>query len=292
MKFASLLLLLIVPSFLVAAFTPEQYIERYRNDAVIEMMEYAIPASITLAQGMLESNYGNSTLAVLANNHFGIKCHADWTGDTYHMDDDAKNECFRKYNDVLESYRDHSKFLKTRSRYAALFALKKDDYKAWAEGLKAAGYATNPKYPQLLISMIERYVLYQYDHQVAVNYAPSDSLPLVFLSLNHVKYTLAKKNDSFESIAKARRLNLYLLKKYNDAGDSIALHEGDIVYLQPKRRKGTQDSCVLRQNDSYRALAQKYGIKLKFLYRKNNLVPGSTPRAGAVLFLRKRKQGK
>ena len=151
---------------------------------------------------------------------------------------------------------------------------------------------TNHKYPQLLINMIERYALYQYDHQIAVNYAPSDSLPLVFLSLNHVKYTVAKRNETFESIAKARQMNLYLLKKYNDAGDSIALHEGDMVYLQPKRRKGTQDSCVVRKNDSYRGLAQKYGIKLKYLYRKNKLVSGSTPSAGEVLLLRKRKQGK
>jgi flagellum-specific peptidoglycan hydrolase FlgJ len=192
-------ILLFIFSFcLASAFasnTPEQYIALYKNDAIKEMKEYGVPASITLAQGMLESSNGNSALAVKANNHFGIKCHSDWTGDTYHMDDDEKNECFRKYPNVLDSYRDHSKFLKERSRYAALFTLKITDYKGWAEGLKAAGYATNPKYPQLLVNLIERYQLYIYDSEIAV---VDSTKHVVFLSKNHVKLVKAKDDDTFE----------------------------------------------------------------------------------------------
>src|SRR5687768_2046584 len=143
--------------------TAEQYIEKYKGDAIKEMLLFNIPASITLAQGMLESGNGNSDLAVYANNHFGIKCHVGWNGPTYIKDDDAKDECFRKYPSVLDSYTDHSKFLKNRSRYAALFELKHNDYKGWAEGLKTCGYATDPKYTRRLIEIIETHKLYQYD---------------------------------------------------------------------------------------------------------------------------------
>lgn len=145
-------------------FTPQAYIERFRGIAVTEMNKYGIPASITLAQGILESGNGNSDLARYANNHFGIKCTSDWRGKGYYKDDDAKDDCFRVYSNPDESYRDHSEFLK-RKRYAALFELEKDDYKGWAKGLKDAGYATNPRYPDLLISIIERYSLHQYDRK-------------------------------------------------------------------------------------------------------------------------------
>ena len=138
------------------------YIERFKTVAVHEMNKYGIPASITLAQGLLESGNGNSSLALQANNHFGIKCNTDWKGGTIYKDDDAVGECFRVYNTPEESYRDHSEFL-LRKRYAALFQLDRDDYKGWAYGLKQAGYATNPRYAELLISLIERYDLQQYD---------------------------------------------------------------------------------------------------------------------------------
>ena len=145
-------------------YTTQTYIERFKGIAIAEMNKYGIQASITLAQGILESGNGNSDLARYANNHFGIKCTSDWRGKGYYKDDDAKDDCFRVYSNPDESYRDHSEFLK-RKRYAALFELEKDDYKGWAKGLKAAGYATNPKYPDLLISLIERYSLHQYDRK-------------------------------------------------------------------------------------------------------------------------------
>ena len=142
--------------------TPEQYIALYKNDAIKEMKEYGVPASITLAQGMLESSNGNSTLAIKANNHFGIKCKPEWTGATIRHTDDLRNECFRKYPTAIESYRDHSDFLRTRSHYAFLFQLDQNDYKGWVYGLKRAGYATSPRYPEALLRLIETYQLNQY----------------------------------------------------------------------------------------------------------------------------------
>ena len=138
------------------------YIDEFKSVAIEEMNAYGIPASITLAQGILESGSGNSDLAKYANNHFGIKCTSDWKGKNYFRDDDQKNDCFRVYKDARESFKDHSEFLK-RKRYSTLFQLDKNDYKSWAQGLKQAGYATNPKYPDMLISTIEKYQLYQYD---------------------------------------------------------------------------------------------------------------------------------
>ncbi|MFZ9956620.1 MAG: glucosaminidase domain-containing protein [Flavobacteriales bacterium] len=267
--------------------TPEQYIALYKNDAIKEMKGYGVPASITLAQGMLESSNGNSTLAVKANNHFGIKCHSDWTGDTYHMDDDAKNECFRKYAHVLDSYRDHSKFLKERSRYAALFTLKITDYKGWAEGLKAAGYATNPKYPQLLINLIERYQLYIYDSEIE---AIDSTKHVVFLSKNHVKLVKAKEDDSFEKIAKEFGVSAKRLRKYNDAADTLQLKKDDVVFIQPKRKKGTVKIYEVKESDTYRTISQDYAIRLKYLYKKNNIVPGSVPKKGEQLYLKKKKK--
>ncbi len=142
--------------------TTEQYISAYKKIARKEMKQHGIPASITLAQGILESSSGNSELARKANNHFGIKCTSDWHGRSYHADDDKPNECFRRYRHAEHSFHDHSEFLK-RKRYEKLFDLDRDDYKAWAQGLKKAGYATNPKYPQLLINLIEKHELYRYD---------------------------------------------------------------------------------------------------------------------------------
>ena len=158
----------------------EDYILNYKDVAIDKMRVYGIPASITLAQGILESGSGNSELARKANNHFGIKCHKDWKGKTFHMDDDAKNECFRKYKSPDESYRDHSLFLTTRDRYADLFELDITDYRGWARGLKKAGYATNPKYPQLLIKIIEENRLYEFDIGITPDYllATKSNLPV------------------------------------------------------------------------------------------------------------------
>jgi len=147
---------------IVISASAQDYINRYQGIAIQEMNTYGIPASITLAQGLLESANGNSTLAREANNHFGIKCTSDWMGKSFLQDDDKRDDCFRVYNSPEDSFRDHSEFL-LRKRYAALFELDKDDYKGWAKGLKQAGYATNPRYAQLLIDLIERYGLYEYD---------------------------------------------------------------------------------------------------------------------------------
>lgn len=154
----------ITENVLVKKYAATEYIDRFKGISIAEMNQYGIPASITLAQGLLESGNGNGTLARVANNHFGIKCNTDWKGKTILQDDDAKGECFRVYNTPEESFRDHSEFLK-RKRYSSLFELDKDDYKGWAYGLKQAGYATNPKYAELLISLIERYQLDQYDRK-------------------------------------------------------------------------------------------------------------------------------
>tara|TARA_R110001606_G_C15339473_1_gene646402 strand:- start:122 stop:958 length:837 start_codon:yes stop_codon:yes gene_type:complete len=146
--------------------SPSEYIKTFSETAQIEMMGYGIPASITLAQGLLESGYGKGELAMKTNNHFGIKCHKGWEGDYDFHDDDEKGECFRKYNHPMYSFRDHSIFLTTRSRYAFLFKLKHTDYKGWAKGLRKAGYATDPKYPQKLIYLIDKYGLHKYDNQI------------------------------------------------------------------------------------------------------------------------------
>ena len=163
MKKFLLILLIISPVLVVAQSITERYISKYSNTAVAEMERYGIPASITLAQGILESGNGESRLATEGNNHFGIKCHSNWNGKTIIEDDDEKGECFRKYSKVADSYRDHSLFLTERGRYSFLFEYQKTAYKKWAKGLKKAGYATNPIYPTLLINLIERYELYTYD---------------------------------------------------------------------------------------------------------------------------------
>ena len=163
MKKFLIILLIIFPFLLLAQSKTERYILKYSNAAVTEMERYGIPASITLAQAILESGNGESRLANEGNNHFGIKCHSNWNGETIIEDDDEKGECFRKYDKVADSYRDHSLFLTERGRYSFLFEYNKSDYKKWAKGLKKAGYATNPNYPTLLIDLIERYELYTYD---------------------------------------------------------------------------------------------------------------------------------
>lgn len=203
--------------------TPEivtKYIEDFKSIAKNNMKQYGIPASITLAQGILESGSGTGVLSVKANNHFGIKCHKEWTGPSVRHDDDSAQECFRKYEHASESYRDHSLFLTTRSRYASLFELPKDDYKAWAKGLKAAGYATDPKYPDKLISLIERYQLYQYDEEVlqkGTNSKANASKPKDTYS--EKTYTVVQ-GDTLYSISKKMNIPLDELKRKNNLKDN------------------------------------------------------------------------
>jgi flagellum-specific peptidoglycan hydrolase FlgJ len=190
--------------------TALEYIDYYKTISINEMRLYGIPASITLAQGILESGSGKARLARLANNHFGIKCH-DWTGPRVYHDDDKAQECFRKYKDPSESFRDHSEFLANRKRYAALFELKKDDYKGWAKGLRKAGYATDPKYPKKLISLIERYELYKYDSKLKKSRSKKEPSS----SAQKTRYTV-KKGDTLYSISKAYNTTVEALKKQNN----------------------------------------------------------------------------
>jgi CRISPR/Cas system-associated exonuclease Cas4 (RecB family) len=294
-----------------AKYTPKNYVDLYKDIAITEMEKYGIPASIKLGQGILESSAGNSILAKTANNHFGIKCKKEWTGETFYQDDDEKNECFRKYKDVLASYEDHSKFLKNGARYASLFELSKDDYKGWAKGLKAAGYATNPQYAQLLIKTIEENELYVYDKlntKPAIikketkvitksNKNKSDKSEFSDFEIskktgrkielnNNVKFVLAKKGDSYLTLTQELDLMHWQLKKYNDLEENHEFREGEIVYIQPKRRKAVQESYRLGENENLKDVSQKFAIKLNRLYILNNLEKGAISAPGTILKLR------
>ena len=260
--------------------TPSEYVAKYHDDAQRQMKKYGIPASITLAQGILESASGTSKLAVEANNHFGIKCHTNWTGEKVYQDDDAKGECFRKYNTVDESFEDHSLFLK-KPRYEELFLLKPTDYKGWANGLKKCGYATNPKYPEQLIDLIERYELYQYDSE------GGSSAPLLAIAIsdNHIKYVTAKKGETVEQLASRTGVGAKRLKKYNDLTEGYVFTEKEVVYIQPKRRHAHVDQVTVKSGDSLRSISQKYGIRIKSIQKKNQLTPGQEPKVGATLKL-------
>ena len=276
-----------------------QYIEMYKNDAIKEMKLNGVPASITLAQGMLESNNGNSELAVKANNHFGIKCHSDWQGSSFIMDDDTKNECFRKYDAVLDSYTDHSMFLKTRKRYAFLFEMNSIDYKAWAHGLKKAGYATDPRYAEKLIAIIESNNLAQYDNMVELplyngvsSTTPSKNIQTTqapsfkVLHNNKRRYVTIKQGDTFYSISKHFKVEMYDLLKYNDCDDKYTLRTGSKIYIEPKKRKNTRtEEPTVKAGETMHSISQDYGIKLKSLYRINNIKKGSQVSAGKVLKL-------
>lgn len=281
--------------------TRKEYIEKFKDIAIKEMHSSGVPASITLAQGILESGDGNSPLAVYGKNHFGIKCHSGWTGKTMYLDDDEKNECFRKYNDVYDSYKDHSEFLKSRSRYDFLFDLKITDYKGWAKGLKKAGYATNPKYPDLLIGLIESHQLYQYDNYAKVpprkanktktsNILASTKSSRIVKLHNNIKYVVVSEGDNVKNISKDFNMNPWQILKYNDLNETDQLSIGDVIYLQPKKNKAKSEFHTVKQGESMRSISQLYGVKLKQLYKKNNIVLGSQPTIGTKLFLKKKKK--
>ena len=205
------------------------YINNYSAIAKEEMLQYGIPASITLAQGILESGAGRGTLTKKANNHFGIKCHTSWTGERVYHDDDEKGECFRKYRDPRYSFRDHSLFLSQRTRYQNLFTLKKRDYKGWARGLKKAGYATDPKYPAKLINIIERYDLTQYDDEVLGGKAIITDLDESKIST----YTV-QKGETLYSISRRFNMTVDALKEYNGL-NSNTISVGQVLYLHPAK---------------------------------------------------------
>ena len=250
--------------------TRKQYITKYSALAVKQMRQYKIPASITLAQGILESNNGNSKLAVKANNHFGIKCHG-WEGKKIFEDDDKKNECFRKYKSPLESFKDHSLFLNKYSRYAFLFDYKITDYKSWARGLKKAGYATNKKYPELLIKIIEDNKLNIYDDK-DVEIELISRIRNIYMHPNRIKYVKSENQDTYMTIAKNLKIKLWQLQKYNDSKETNILAEGTIIFIQPKRKKGKVKVHTYNKNESLISISQFYGVKLKSLKKRNDLI--------------------
>ena len=298
--------------------TVEEYINIYKDLAVSEMKRSGIPASIKLAQGILESANGNSTLAMVANNHFGIKCHG-WDGKEIYHDDDKKGECFRHYKNAKDSWIDHTDFLTSRSRYAFLFEYKSTDYKSWANGLRKAGYATDPKYPQALIGLIERYELYRYDTGVKPSKtatpksgktpAGSKNTPAKtrdagsdFASFNidrypvkennRTNYVTAKEGDTYSSLSKELDMMPWQLPGYNEAKVTDELHEGQIVYLQPKRRKAERgkETHRVREGETVYFISQMYAVKSSRIYMFNQMKEGTQPQAGDLLNLRKKKK--
>jgi len=267
----------------------EEYIKKYRELAVEEMKKYHIPASITLAQGLLESGAGQSTLARKSNNHFGIKCGSDWRGKTVSHDDDARGECFRAYKHPKQSYEDHSKFLVGRPRYASLFKLKITDYKGWARGLKKAGYATNPRYAEQLIGIIELYDLYKYDTKGGLKWMKENPNPHQPYIANGLVYVVVRSGDSWKGISKEFDISQKKLRKYNDLYKGYALQVGDILYLEEKNKRASKEHIVhvLRAGESMHSISQKYGIRLKNLYKLNKMDPEDmAPETGTILRLR------
>ena len=267
----------------------EDYIKQYRDLAVDEMKKYHIPASITLAQGLLESGAGQSTLARKSNNHFGIKCGSDWQGKTVRHNDDARGECFRAYKHPKQSYEDHSKFLAGRPRYASLFKLKITDYKGWARGLKKAGYATDPRYAQRLIDIIELYDLDKYDKKGGLKWMKENPNPHQPYIANGLLYMVVRAGDTWKSISKEFGISQKKLRKYNDLYKGYALKVGDILYLEKKNRRADKEHIVhvLRAGESMYSISQKYGIRLKNLYKLNKMdAEDPAPEVGTILRLR------
>lgn len=274
-----------------------EYFETYKEIAIREMERSGVPASITLAQGALESGNGNSRLARSGNNHFGIKCHDDWKGKKIYEDDDAPNECFRKYSSVEESFRDHSDYLRSKTRYRFLFDLNITDYKGWARGLKKAGYATSPTYAEALIRIIEEHNLSMYDRMTAANLksparakksgVSATSRPI--LERNRVKYILARHGDTFDKLAEELGKLSWELPQYNDVKDPDSLAEGQIVYIQPKRNKAEarKSTHTVKEGETMYMISQLYAIKLNRLYELNGMERGAKLTPGTVLQLRK-----
>lgn len=300
------------------------YIDQFASLAVEEMYRSGVPASITLAQGLLESNSGQSVLAVKGNNHFGIKCHSNWKGKKMYHDDDRKGECFRVYPSPEQSYKDHSDFLRYRERYSFLFDYKVTDYKSWAYGLKKAGYATDPAYPKKLIQIIEEYDLHEYDKKpssygksrkkVAAPAAEPERIPEApsriddvkhvpqeqrqdfhfnmsrdLYTKNGVRFTYSVDGDTYSSLASSYNLFLKEILRFNDLDSEVNLAPGTVVYLQPKKKQAARglEKHVIEEGETMRELSQKYGIKLADLYKMNGMSDVDVPRDGDIIKLRK-----
>ena len=277
----------------------QQYIDQYKDIAIEQMMRYHIPASITLAQGLLESGAGRSELTRNSNNHFGIKCNNNWTGRRTYHDDDAKNDCFRVYDSAYDSYEDHSKFLSSNQRYRPLFQLKPTDYKGWAKGLKACGYATSPVYAEKLVEIIQLYKLYQfdsakgYDHFMAQrtkDQNPNGASLHTIKIFNKNYYIIARRGDTFKSIGQEVGISYRKIAKYNERNRKDQLQEGEVIWLKKKQSKAPKDYKgrlhYVRGGESMYSIAQQYGIRLKSLYKMNKLSPDYQIKVGDGLRLR------
>jgi LysM repeat protein len=304
MKKFTIIIVLFFFSLITSAqrMTVEQYIETYKEFAIDEMIKYGIPASITLAQGILESEFGNSRLAREGNNHFGIKCKDTWTGPTIHQSDDAPNECFRKYATAADSYRDHSEFLRTRNHYAFLFDIDQLDYKAWAQGLKKAGYATNPRYPVILIDNIEKHNLQQYsiialnrkeeggdlafiatqtsfsneedrhNKQEAASLETGNQPPAYpegVFEINRTKVIYAKAGTAWIAIASNYNVSLHHLFDFNEIKEQEILLNDQLVFLGRKRKKGEVEFHTAKSGETLYSIAQAEGIRLESLLEYN-----------------------
>ena len=315
MKKTLLAISVVLLSALCMADTPQRsYVEKYSGLAIEEMYRTGVPASITLAQGLLESGYGLSELAVKGNNHFGIKCHNTWTGAKVYHDDDMKGECFRKYDSPEESFRDHSDFLRYRDRYKFLFDLDPSDYKGWAYGLRKAGYATDPKYPEKLILLIEEHELYVFDsmqpdeadddiQQIPQSPAKLEqakplttrqreifrfALSRQMSSQNGVPFVYAEEGETYESIAKSYRLFRKEILKFNDLKEEHELLPGTVVYLQKKKKAAHPglDRFVVEEGQNLWEISQRFAVRMKNLCRRNGIDEGYLLREGDVLQLR------
>ncbi len=296
--------------------TAEQYIKTYKENAIREMKRMGVPAAITLAQGLLETECGNSDLLRKSNNHFGIKCKSSWTAEGVSHDDDAIGECFRTYKDAEGSYRDHSNYLRGNDRYAFLFKLDPRDYKGWAYGLKKAGYATNPRYPDILIKNIEDNNLQQYT-LVAVNEVPifdaskyqSDPEDKAFaalikdkgsantqisfvasapkrMNINGSNVVFETKGRSLLAIATENNINLNKLLEYNELQKDGLLEEDQFIFLEKKSKEGDKDFYIVQSNETLLDVAQKNGIRLQNLCEYNDLKNDEKIFAGSKLKLK------
>lgn len=308
--------LLLLTGFLYAQrITPEQYVNTYKNLAIAEMKRTGIPASVTLAQGLLETESGNSELVQKSNNHFGIKCKSTWTGESVTHTDDAPNECFRKYNKPEESYRDHSDYLSTSPRYASLFKLDAADYRGWCYGLKKCGYATNPRYPQILMGNIEKYNLQQFDSgdtsaeletfadakvidqssnevktvtiaPVSYNENAIDNSLKGKVSFNKLKALFANKGTSLLAIATRADIPLVKLLEYNDLKADGLLKDDQWIYLEKKPKEGNRDYYIALQTETLYDISQNNGVQLQSLMTLNNMSENETVSKGRKIRLR------
>ena len=292
--------------------TQAEYIAKYKNLAISEMHRSGVPASITLAQGLLETESGNSSLVLRSNNHFGIKCKSNWVGPSVSHDDDERDECFRAYTSAEESYRDHSDFLRNSARYAFLFDLERTNYKEWAQGLRQAGYATNPRYPEILIRFIETNELQQYD---TANYfvaytsetipvyetvqppvfeqhgiKPSESAPKYLAFSSHIvngsKALFVHKGTSLLAIATKQKIHLSKLLEINDLMKDGLLEKDQFIFLEKKSTQGEQDYYIAEAGETLYDIAQKNGVLLQSVISYNKAKEDNRIQAGEKILLK------